>query len=133
MIVAIVGSRKYESMDRIEEEIKNLHSQHQNDLIIISGGASKGADKYAKEISLKLGIQYREYNPAHTVKNKHSAMPDDFYGKPYRVSQYHERNELIAENCELMMAFIPSGIESKGTESAIKSAKKLGKKVIVIS
>jgi hypothetical protein len=133
MIVAIVGSRKYEFPDRIEEEIKNLRSQHQGDLVIISGGASKGADKHAKDISLKLGIQYSEYNPAHTVKNKHSAMPDDFYGKPYRVSQYHERNELIAENCELMMAFIPSGIESKGTESAIRSARKLGKKVIVIS
>jgi hypothetical protein len=32
-----------------------------------------------------------------------------------------------------MIAFIPRGIESKGSEHAVKEAKKLGKKVVIVN
>ena len=60
-------------------------------------------------------------------------MSDDYYEKPYHVSQFHHRNMLIARDCDVMMAFIANGADSGGSMSAIKRAKKLNKRVTIIS
>ena len=54
-------------------------------------------------------------------------------GKPYHVSQFHHRNQLLARDCDVMIAFIPQGVKSDGSLSAIKSAEKFNKKVVIIS
>ena len=59
-------------------------------------------------------------------------MSDDYYNKPYHVSQFHHRNMLIARDCNVMIAFIHNKDESKGSISAIKQAKKLNKPVTII-
>ena len=104
-----------------------------NDLIIATSGNRNGAEKYVKKYVLEIGMQYKEFNPAHTPKNLYSAMSDNYYEKTYHVSQFHHRNMLIARDCDVMMAFIPNGIESNGSLSAIKNAKKLNKPVTIIS
>ena len=55
---------------------------------------------------------------------------DPKWKKQYEV---HHRNMLIARDCDVMMAFILNGIESKGSMSAIKKAKKLNKPVTIIT
>ena len=60
-------------------------------------------------------------------------MSDDYYEKPYHVSQFHHRNMLIARDCDVMMAFIGIDNTSNGSMSAIKQAKKLNKPVTIIS
>ena len=60
-------------------------------------------------------------------------MSEDYYERPYHVSQFHHRNMLIARDCDVMMAFISDGAESNGSKSAIKKAKKLNKRVTIIS
>ena len=60
-------------------------------------------------------------------------MSDNYYDKPYHVSQFHHRNMLIAKACDVMMAFIPNGDKAVGTVSAIKKVKKLNKPVTIIS
>ena len=133
MKVAIIGSRQYENTRKIKETLTELKKKFSDDLIIISGGAKDGADKFARKFALEFGIKYKEFNPAHTTKNLYSAMSDNYYNKTYHVSQFHHRNMLIARDCDVMMAFIPNGIESKGSMSAIKNAKKLNKPVTIIS
>ena len=133
MKVAIIGSRHYENIRKIKDTLFQLKQKFKDDLIIISGGAQYGADKFARKYALEFGIRYREFNPAHTVKNLYSAMSDDYYEKPYHVSQFHHRNMLIARDCDVMIAFIANGADSGGSMSAVKKAKKLNKKVTIIS
>ena len=133
MKVAMIGSRRYENKRKIKETLTNLRRRFGDELIIISGGAQDGADKYARKFAIEFGISYREFNPAHTPKNLYSAMTESYYGKPYHASQFHHRNYLIAQDCDVMMAFIPYEDRSPGSESAIKAAKRLGKKVIIIT
>jgi len=133
MKVAIIGSRMYENTRKIKDTLFQLKQKFGDNLIIVSGGAKDGADKFARKYALEFGIKYKEYNPAHTTKNLYSAMTDNYYNKPYHVSQFHHRNMLIAKDCDVMMAFIPDGCNSNGSISAIKSVKKLKKPVTIIS
>ena len=133
MKVAIIGSREYENTRKIKDALFQLKQKFGDDLIVISGGAQYGADKFARKYALEFGIKYKEFNPAHTTKNLYSAMSDNYYDKPYHVSQFHHRNMLIARDCDVMMAFIPNGVNSNGSMSAIKSAKKLNKPVTIIT
>ena len=133
MKVAIVGSRQYENTRKIKDTLTDLKRKFGDDLTIISGGAQQGADKYARKYALEFGIRYKEFNPAHTPRNLYSAMSDDYYGKPYHVSQFFHRNTLIARDCDVMIAFIPVGVKSNGSMHAVKEAKKLEKKVIIIT
>ena len=133
MKVAIIGSRNYENTRKIKDALFQLKQKFGDDLIIISGGAQYGADKFARKYALEFGIKYKEFNPAHTTKNLYSAMSDNYYEKPYHVSQFHHRNMLIARDCDVMMAFIPNGDDANGSLSAIKKAKKLNKRVTIIS
>jgi len=60
-------------------------------------------------------------------------MSETYYERPYHVSQFHHRNMLIARDCDVMMAFIQTGVSSSGSMTAIKQAKKLNKPVTIIS
>mgnify|MGYP001406059207 FL=1 len=133
MKVAIIGSRNYENTRKIKDALFQLKQKFGDELMIVSGGAQYGADKFARKYSLEFGIRYQEYNPAHTTKNLYSAMSDNYYEKPYHVSQFHHRNILIAKACDVMMAFIPNGDDANGSLSAIKQAKKLSKPVTIIT
>ena len=133
MKVAIIGSRDYQNVRKVKDTLFQLKQKFDNKLIIISGGAKYGADKFARKYALEFGISYKEFNPAHTTKNLYSAMSDNYYDKPYHVSQFHHRNMLIAKACDVMMAFIPNGDNANGSLSAIKNAKKLNKRVTIIS
>jgi len=133
MKVAIIGSRMYENTRKIKDTLFQLKEKFNDDLIIISGGAKDGADKFARKYALEFGIKYKEFNPAHTTKNLYSAMTDNYYNKTYHVSQFHHRNMLIAKDCDVMMAFIPNGCDANGSLSAIKTVKKLNKPVTIVS
>ena len=132
MKVAIVGSRKYENRTKIKKFIFKLIEKYGKGVIIVSGGCQDGADRYAKKYALELGAQYQEYPPFHEVHNLYCALPESCYSKPYNVRYFFVRNKQVAQNSDRVVAFIPSGIESKGTLSTLKYAKKFGKKVMVI-
>ena len=133
MKVAIIGSREYENTRKVKDALFQLKEKFGDVLIVMSGGAQYGADKFVRKFALEFGIKYQEYNPAHTTKNLYSAMSDNYYNKPYHVSQFHHRNMLIAKACDVMMAFIPNEGDSNGCIGAIKTAKKLKKPVTIIT
>ena len=133
MKIAIVGSRRYENKNKIKDFIFKLKQQYGTDTVIVSGGCKHGADKYAKKYSLELGLQYEEYPPFHEVHNLYCTMPESRYGKPYNIRNFHARNKIIAGTSDIIVAFIPEGVESDGTFSTLNYAKKLDKKRIIIS
>jgi len=133
MKVAIIGSRLYSNTRRVKEIITSLKQKFGDELVVISGGCKDGADKYVRKYAIEFGVKYQEYNPAHTPRNLYSAMHDEYYGKPYHVSQFHHRNMLLAKACDKMIALIPNGVAADGTVGAITSAKKMGKPVVVLN
>lgn len=131
--IAIIGSREYENKRKIRDMIFKLKQTFGDKLEIISGGCPSGADKYAKKYSIELGVNYREFNPAHSVKNLYSVMPDSYYSKPFHTTQFFHRNELIAKYCDKMIAFIDSNVASKGSHHAVTMAQKHSKPVVIIN
>ena len=69
MKVALIGSRDYANIRRIKDTLFQLKQKFQNDLIVISGGAKYGADKYTRKYALEFGIRYKEFNPALLIFN----------------------------------------------------------------
>ena len=133
MKVAIVGSRRYENKKKIKDFIFKIKNEYGENTIIISGGAREGAARYAKKYTLELGLQYEEYPPAHFVHNLYCPLPESRYSKPYSVKNFHVRNKIIAGRSDVIVAFIPDGVESNGTMSTINYAKKFNKKYIIIN
>ena len=131
--VGIVGSRKYENRKKIKEFIFKLKTDKGADTIIVSGGCKTGADRYAKKYALELGLQYQEFPPFHETWNIYCPKDKRDYGRPYSVKNFFARNKIIAAYSDYVVAFIPRGVESKGSMSTISYAKKFGKKHLVIN
>ncbi len=49
------------------------------------------------------------------------------------VSNFFKRNKQIAEYSDVIVAFIPSGEESRGTMNTVGHAKRMNKKVVIIN
>ena len=131
--IAIVGSRKYNDYHKIEEVIdKCIDKYGVENICIISGGAV-GADALGKIVALDKRLKYIEYNPAHTQWNEWSGKSKEFYNKPYDVKNYFERNSFIAQECDILFAFVPLNYESKGTMHTVTEAKKLNKYIKIIN
>ena len=133
MKIGIVGSRRYENKKKIKDFIFRLKQEKGVDTIIVSGGCKDGADRYAKKYALELGLQYEEYPPFHEVHNLYCTMPESRYSKPYSVRNFFARNKIIAGTSDVIVAFIPEGVEANGTKNTLQYAKKFDKKRIIIN
>ena len=132
MKVAIVGSRKYENRKKIKDFIFKLKQEKGDDTIIVSGGCKQGADKYAKKFALELGLQYEEYPPAHFSHNLFCPLPESRFNKPYSVKNFFVRNKIVAQASDIVVGFIPKGVEANGTNNTLEYANKFGKKTLII-
>ena len=63
----------------------------------------------------------------------HCILPVGEYNKPYYVSNFFKRNKQIAEYSNIIVAFIPEGVESRGTMDTVGHAEKLKKLVKIIN
>ena len=133
MRVAIVGSRKYTNKRKIQEFVFKLKQKWGDKLEVVSGGQRDGADGYAKKYALEFDTKYSEFPPSHYQYNQHCVLESYKYGKPYAVWHYHSRNKDLIEYSDVVVAFIPKGITSKGTNSALKEAVKKEKKYVIIT
>lgn len=111
MKVAIVGYRKFSNKKFVYKTLNDLDIEFSE---IISGGAC-GVDFLAKQYAHEKKIPYVEYFAE---------------WKKYGKKAGPIRNELIAERCELLIAFLHS--KSVGTSHTISCAKKLKKEIIVV-
>ena len=133
MKVGIVGSRKYTNKNKIKDFIYELKEGFGDEVEIVSGGCKFGADKYAKKFALEFDMKYVEFPAVHESYNMHCILPRYKYGKPYAVWHFFERNKEIAKYSDKIVAFIPEGIKSNGTMNTIEHARKMEKKVIILS
>ena len=131
--VGIVGSRKYTNKKKIKDLIFELKQKPDTVVEIVSGGQRDGADGYAKKFALELDMKYVEFPPSHYNHNMHCILPVGDYNKPYYVSNFFKRNKQIAKYSNIIVAFIPDGVESRGTMDTVGHAEKLKKLVKIIN
>jgi len=130
--VGCVGSRKYANKRKIREFVFGLKEKFGDEVEIVSGGQKHGADGYAKKFAIEFDMKYVEFPPSHYQYNQHCILDRSEYGKKYAVWNYHDRNKQIAEYSDYIVAFIPKGHKSSGTNNTIEYATKLEKKVVIL-
>jgi hypothetical protein len=112
--IAIVGYRNYYNYNEFKIKIDEILKDYQDNLMIISGGAS-GTDAMAKRYAIENKIIYKE----HTAEwNK------------YGMSAGPIRNKKIVEDSDIVIAFVSK--YSKGTINTVNEANKSCKKTIII-
>lgn len=114
MRLAIVGSREFENYDLVCEKVAKIQETQKIDLIV-SGGA-KGADTLAKKYAALNHIPLMEFKPDY-----------ERYGRGAPL----QRNTLIVENSDLVLAFVAA--TSKGTWDTIRKARRMMKRVIIVN
>jgi predicted Rossmann-fold nucleotide-binding protein len=130
--IAIIGSRSYTNKRKIKQFVWELKQKFSDRLVIVSGGAKDGADKYAKRFALDFDVNYSEFPAYHEPHNIHCVKESFRYNKQYNVGHYHRRNKDLVEYSDKVVAFCLNGEISNGTASALKYAHKIEKKYIII-
>jgi predicted Rossmann fold nucleotide-binding protein DprA/Smf involved in DNA uptake len=131
--IGIVGSRSYTDKKKVKDLIFNIKEKYGDEVEIVSGGQPKGADGLAKKYALEFDMRYVEFPPSHYSHNMHCKLPATEYNKPYYVSNFFKRNKQIAEYSNIIVAFIPEGVESRGTMDTVGHAEKLKKLIKIIN
>ena len=132
MKIGLVGSRKYENKKRIKDFIFKLKKEKGTQTTIVSGGCKDGADKYVKKYTLELGLQYVEYPPFHSTHSLYCPLPESRFNQPFAMKNFFVRNKIIAQASDIVVGFIPKGVDSNGTNNTLQYAKKFGKKILII-
>lgn len=115
-IIAIVGSRRRHTTEDFVKLETAFDEIFEEDDEIVSGGCPRGADSMAQFIADDRGISICNY---HAEWEKYGRAADPI------------RNKVIAEKGDVMIA-LPVKDRKGGTESAIKAALDLGKKVVIV-
>ena len=131
--IGIVGSRIYTNKQKIKDLIFEIREKYGDEVEIVSGGQKEGADGLAKKFALEFDMIYVEFPPVHYNHNIHCKLSAKHYNKPYYVTNYFKRNKQIAEYSNIIVAFIPDGVESNGTMNTVSHAKELKKLVKIIN
>lgn len=114
MRYAVVGSRQYPNLGLVRDWV--LTHLERGD-VLVSGGAT-GADKEGQAAAEWAGHPVVVHRPDPALVKSH--------GWPYALLA---RNTTIAEDCDEMVAFWDG--KSRGTQDAIRKARRLGKPVTV--
>ena len=130
--IGIVGSRRYTDKKKVKDLLFEIKEKYGSEVEIVSGGQKDGADGYVKKFALEFDMKYIEFPPAHYSHNMHCKLSPKHYNKPYYVTNYFKRNKQIAEYSNIIVAFIPDGVESKGTMNTVSHARELKKLVKII-
>lgn len=113
--IGIIGSRRRNSAvdyKLVEEKFFEIYEVGD---WIVSGGAPKGGDYFAKRIHQKYAIPYLEF-PANWKLGKHAGFL---------------RNTDIAENSDVLIACVAEDRKG-GTEDTIKKFEKIGNKEVYL-
>lgn len=111
MKIAVIGSRGFNDYNLLADHLDKLTGIE----CVVSGGA-KGADNLAERYASENKIQMEIHTPD--------------YGK-YGRSAPIERNREIVRSSDMIIAFWDG--RSKGTESVIIFARRIGKKIEVLN
>lgn len=114
-VIGIVGSRRRNSEPDYVACSEAFLDIFEDGDTLVSGGCSKGGDRFAEIIAADLGLSITIH------------FPDWKLGK----SAGFVRNTKIAEDCDVLIAVVSSD-RTGGTEDTIKKARKLNKKIVLV-
>ena len=132
MRIAVIGNKEWQNKRKIQKVLSELKDKFSQELIIVSGGGSEGANHMVKKFALEFGISYQEYNPSYTGRNLYSMLPESYYGKKYHFSQLLHRMKLLAENCDYMIIMNNENNLNPQLKTAYNKIKKLKKPVVIL-
>lgn len=134
MKVGITGSEHYQNTSKVKEILFKLKEKYKNDLIILSGGEKNGAEKFVRKFSIDFGIEYKEFNPAFTVKNLYSVMPDSYFEKPFHPTHRIHSDYLMMRDCDVMIILNSENeVLSSRLKSIVNKIKKINKPITIIT
>lgn len=111
MKIGIVGSRRRISNDdyqKVLRQVENCAFFFNENIELVSGGCSRGADAFAERISKNLGYDITIHKP--------------YYHEYGRVATF-VRNDLIAKESDILIACVAEDRKG-GTEDTIRKFKK---------
>ena len=120
MKLGIVGSRRRNlpaDKELIRWRIRALKPD-----MLVSGGCSKGADRFAEELAIEFHLSIEIFRP--TFRNNPIPTRHDI------IIAYYERNKKIAEASDHLIALVAPDRKG-GTENTINYFKKSGKDKIL--
>ena len=128
--VAIVGGRDFTDKNLMRIELnKTLRELRHFDIDLkdvefISGGAP-GTDTLAEEVAEEFDIPFKEYRSDWSnLEAKPCVIKTNLFGKKYNALAGHNRNQLMAEDADFVVAFW-DGV-STGTQDMIQRSGKEG-------
>jgi len=101
-VIAVIGSRKYLNKDVFNRVLNERFENIDNRRIILLSGGCEGPDLWSKRWSRNRSIPFIEVAPGQNDKDR-----------------FFERNSIVAEVADEMIAFIPSGQMQSGTWNTI--------------
>lgn len=131
--IGIIGSDLYENKLKIKEIIYKLKQQHGDDIEIVSRGSTNGAEKYVRKYAIEFGLNYKEFNPAHTVSNLYSALNESFYNKKYTPFNFILRDKIFSNYIDKCFCLYTETAVPKTVSTCLKYLNKNNKKYIIIS
>ena len=115
-VIGIVGSRRRDSTEDIEETRKVFLSVYEKGDTLVSGGCSRGGDRFAeifaKDYNIDIKIHYAEW---------------DKYGR----GAGFKRNTYIAQDADLLICCVAPD-RTGGTEDTVRKAIKLEKRIVLV-
>lgn len=116
MRIGVIGSRKFRSLIPVQSLIGSIPKGS----VIISGGCW-GPDKWAEDAARAAGLEVKIFLPD---------LPPKGSPRHQFAEAFYARNRKIAENCDVLHAFVASDRKG-GTEYTIRHAKKIGIPVVI--
>lgn len=132
MKLAIIGSRDFNDYDLLKSTIIKYFSNESGFTFdeVISGAAA-GADSLGAKYSKEYGIKLMEYKAEwDNLEAKPCIIKTNKYGKKYNALAGHNRNSLIINDADLILAFWDG--KSTGTKDSLTKAKNLKKPTFII-
>jgi hypothetical protein len=132
MKVGIINELKYTNKQKIKDIIFELKRKYGSLVEIVSRGGNTPTDKYIKKCALEFGLQYKEFNPAHSTHNLYSAMNESFYNKPYRAFNFILRDKIFSKYVDVCFC-MTENVDDPSVRTCIKQLEKNDKKFVVLS
>jgi|DEB0MinimDraft_6_1074348.scaffolds.fasta_scaffold53130_2 hypothetical protein len=133
MNLGIIGSRNFVKRSLVVDCLQKLKSRFGPTLVILSGGTDTGAELFAKKEALNFGLKYLEYNPSFTGYKMYSALPEEYYGKGFHPSHFHDRYRKLIIDSDRILFFLPkTGSLEKEIAAALKMCKKMNKSYLIL-
>lgn len=122
--VIIAGGRDFQDYEYLKEVVDDILNNYDKPEVIIVSGKAKGADTLGEQYADDRGYK-KEFYPANWKDfTEPCTIKTNRYGKKYNALAGFHRNELMAKNSDILIAFWDG--KSKGTKDMISIADRFG-------